>query len=666
MITRCDHCGSTFEVSDELINSTDPGVRCGECMSLFDARANLYNEAEFLRSAAILKPVQKNHAAARYAETVDSASLETADTVAVEHIYTAAGVVASTSGGNASSKASSIEQDFGARPDVSPDHSSNREWQHPDGNRYPQDIEFERTIATESAQVNINADAGYRDSRRPPSGYQADYAGNYPAETADHNNSLPKDVSGDATTTEKEARRKQQLMREREQRALQMEPERDYQSLPGSEQYQPRADQSHVEKRRIHNESNRGHQSDIDRTRVEPRYIDPGYIDDRDLADDVEISARGDHPFIPDDVLKKSAVHRDNGRRGENLQFRADTPRFATSPSGNNTGHESRLKVRERQVRQVSVDGKLPGGAVRKETRYADNARLVNEVKHADETSRTDNATYADSVRRAAEASRTDAAIAGTAVGPEAGNRETRDSPGERDSRPAPESRSNPEHAGNLSTSEFKHLYDQDVDDLAVRDNKLEVAGSSAQEMRRYQHYRPAVDVAVAEDVTDEPVKRARGGLGIKSLIWFVGLCAAICLLLFAARNVIATMNLPEPVISSFCQVTGCVPAEAKKDVSQLQLMRKTLFPHPEIDGALVISVDVVNGSVYKQPYPTLAVTLLDAVGETIAERAFENTDYEVVDNGETGFLMPGEPTRLKVEIIDTGLNAEVLELVFE
>ena len=149
-------------------------------------------------------------------------------------------------------------------------------------------------------------------------------------------------------------------------------------------------------------------------------------------------------------------------------------------------------------------------------------------------------------------------------------------------------------------------------------------------------------------------------------MLWFVGLCAVVCLLLFAARNVVANMNLPEPVITGFCQVTGCVPAEAKKDVSQLQAMRQTLYSHPEIEDALVISVDVVNNSVYKQPYPTLAVTLLDADGGTIAERAFESADYEVVDGGENGLLIPGDPTRLKIEVIDTGLNAEQLELEFE
>ena len=129
-------------------------------------------------------------------------------------------------------------------------------------------------------------------------------------------------------------------------------------------------------------------------------------------------------------------------------------------------------------------------------------------------------------------------------------------------------------------------------------------------------------------------------------------------LLLFSARSLIAGMNLPEPVISVFCQVTGCVPAQAKKDVSQLQIMRERLYPHPEIENALVISIDVVNNSIYKQPLPILDVRLLNAGNETVGERDFGVTDYQVVDSSEPGFLMPGEPTRIMIEVIDTGLAA--------
>lgn len=39
--TRCPSCRTVFEVSAELLSSSDTRVRCGECLSIFDALANL-------------------------------------------------------------------------------------------------------------------------------------------------------------------------------------------------------------------------------------------------------------------------------------------------------------------------------------------------------------------------------------------------------------------------------------------------------------------------------------------------------------------------------------------------------------------------------------------------------------------------------------------------
>lgn len=39
--TCCSHCQTIFEVSVELLSSNDTRVRCGECLSIFDALANL-------------------------------------------------------------------------------------------------------------------------------------------------------------------------------------------------------------------------------------------------------------------------------------------------------------------------------------------------------------------------------------------------------------------------------------------------------------------------------------------------------------------------------------------------------------------------------------------------------------------------------------------------
>jgi len=39
--TRCSNCETVFEVSSALLSSADTRVRCGECLSIFDALACL-------------------------------------------------------------------------------------------------------------------------------------------------------------------------------------------------------------------------------------------------------------------------------------------------------------------------------------------------------------------------------------------------------------------------------------------------------------------------------------------------------------------------------------------------------------------------------------------------------------------------------------------------
>ena len=50
--TRCTSCRTVFEVSPELLSSSDTRVRCGECLSIFDALANLRDPESDERDAA--------------------------------------------------------------------------------------------------------------------------------------------------------------------------------------------------------------------------------------------------------------------------------------------------------------------------------------------------------------------------------------------------------------------------------------------------------------------------------------------------------------------------------------------------------------------------------------------------------------------------------------
>ncbi len=659
MITRCDHCGSKFEVSAELVNSSDPGVRCGECLSLFDARANLFNETEHRKSTATLKPVQKRMPA-KAAETVDPEFLETADTVAVEHIYTSAGV---------KSRAVSREQGFTedyfhsdiASPNPAPLSDHQAEYQRtqpraygPDS-KYPTDIEFERTLATESAlpdrdrtdisyRQDEHGNAGntnYPDSSDPVDNRQLSESELYQLALTDGELTDGEIANRDLSTTDladpdlkglDSPNRKQQNLRDQEQRALQIEPERDFSELSSVD---IALDQSRRDERRKEASARRG----IDRQ---------SGFDDRNLARHTGIVSREDSHYKPEDVLNRPAVLRDNGRRPqEATHFKSDTPEFDISLDDDQHRVEFAGTDQSQPTKREQPEGEQPmGGQIGRERPDSQRTHSHRRVLLTESDAESDTRQSAD-YKSAAKAHTIEDRTANSA----AHDRKALD----QSDRSRRESvRQSPAHESPA--------------------HEAPVHESSAQEMRRYQRYRPAVDV---DQVDDEPLDdqqmdnvvtqtstHQRSSAG--ALFWMVGLVLAIGLLLFAARGLIANMNLPEPVITAFCQLTGCVPDQAKKNVDQLQVMRKRLYPHPEIENAIVISVDVFNNSIYKQPLPTLAVSLLNEADEPVAERDFASADYEVVDGSEPGFLMPNEPTRIKIEVINTGLAAADVELAFE
>jgi len=477
MITRCDHCGSRFQVSAELVNSEDPQVRCGECMTLFDARLNLYNEAESHKASTQYKPVQ-------------------------EYIP----------------------------------HWVNRE--------VAAELEFERTMATESklddALIDRTVDNGIDDpviQRRYPSNPMASETNFEPSDRL-------------VKAEEQVAGEKKRQLAERERRALAIEPERQL-----SEQHM--------------------HQLEEVRARGKDHLQSAPVELDLDLQSDTAKSTPDDYAFIPDDVLKKPSVYRDDGRREENLKFESNTPRFDTSMPESSAAPSAAAAETEESVKAQQPQ--------RKDDRRRPEDTKPSDVQHSQ------------------------------------ARRENRHS-----------------------------------DERSVHE-------SSAQEMRRYRQHRPSVEVSEYK----EPETVSRRRYGFKPLLWLAALIVALCICLFVARDLIANMNLPDPLMNSFCRVTGCVPAEVKKDASQIEATRSQLFPHPDVENVLVISVDIVNNSVYKQPYPTLDVELFDSEGTTVGERSFSRVNYEVIDRGESEFLIPGELTRIKIELVDSGLDATDMNLVF-
>ena len=166
--------------------------------------------------------------------------------------------------------------------------------------------------------------------------------------------------------------------------------------------------------------------------------------------------------------------------------------------------------------------------------------------------------------------------------------------------------------------------------------------------------------VAIDTDDEVEYLPQARSGKrGWALLALLVAGCAAA----FYARDDIAKSNLPQQVRAMFCSVAGCELPVAS-NISDLELLRQKVFSHSSIEGALVVSIDVVNNAVFPQPYPVLSITMANSLGESVAQRNFIPEDYLESYSG-TETLAAGKPTRINIDIIDPGADAQSFEMEF-
>jgi predicted Zn finger-like uncharacterized protein len=126
-------------------------------------------------------------------------------------------------------------------------------------------------------------------------------------------------------------------------------------------------------------------------------------------------------------------------------------------------------------------------------------------------------------------------------------------------------------------------------------------------------------------------------------------------------RDWIAQSSLPRPARALFCTVAGC-ELPLRRAVDQLAIVGKTSYTHPSVEGALIVSVDLLNSAAFSQPYPSLQVIMADENGRTVAQRDFSPSDYLAAElDGQ--LLVTDEPVRINLEIVDPGPSAKSFEI---
>ena len=178
-----------------------------------------------------------------------------------------------------------------------------------------------------------------------------------------------------------------------------------------------------------------------------------------------------------------------------------------------------------------------------------------------------------------------------------------------------------------------------------------------------------AHDMGSDADPDDEPVPlfaptpRKTSG---RQRWWVIGSVLLVVLVAgqwgYASRDQLLESPGVRQVVASVCLVAGC-ELEPLRSLEQIELLRRSVYTHPNIEDALIISLAMVNNANFEQAFPALLIRMADVRGQVVAQRDF--TPEEYLESGNIGMMPPGSPVTVTLEIHDPGNDALTFELEF-
>lgn len=119
----------------------------------------------------------------------------------------------------------------------------------------------------------------------------------------------------------------------------------------------------------------------------------------------------------------------------------------------------------------------------------------------------------------------------------------------------------------------------------------------------------------------------------------------------FKPAGVLAGYPQVRPWLEEFCAYTGCRLPD-RREPSKIQMLARDVRVHPGYEGALLVSATLVNAAAHAQPYPRLQFSVFNVNGQTIASRIFEPEEYLSQDLDPKGYMSPGKPLQIAIELI--------------
>ncbi|HEX5055112.1 MAG TPA: zinc-ribbon and DUF3426 domain-containing protein [Gammaproteobacteria bacterium] len=119
------------------------------------------------------------------------------------------------------------------------------------------------------------------------------------------------------------------------------------------------------------------------------------------------------------------------------------------------------------------------------------------------------------------------------------------------------------------------------------------------------------------------------------------------------------------PYIADWCQrIPRCVLPPAR-DSGRIQLVSRSVYSHPNINGVLIVNAVITNSAAFSQPYPVLLISMSNRRGQVIAERYFKPEEYLIMEAVDSSGMEPGKSVPVTLAVMDPGQDAMAFEIDF-
>lgn len=181
-----------------------------------------------------------------------------------------------------------------------------------------------------------------------------------------------------------------------------------------------------------------------------------------------------------------------------------------------------------------------------------------------------------------------------------------------------------------------------------------------------FGHPRAAVAGLLMSDLrNDETARPPRSNWSLAGWALLNTLLVVLLLaqLVHAQRESFAQDPAVRPLLIGMCNLAGCT-LPPRHAIEQIELVRRSVYSHPNVEDALIIDATFVNNAPFAQPHPVLTISLGDVRGQPLIRRNFEPREY-LPELDPSQRMAPGSPVRVTLEVRDPGPEVRTFELDF-